>query len=71
MGQYEVYNFLKKHRGKWFTARDISVKLKASFGSIGTNLKKMRDRHEVAFKKIKTKVASSGKKEVYAYRFKR
>ena len=71
MGQYEVYSFLKKNKGNWYTARDISHKLKASFGSIGTNLKKMRDRQEVHFKKIKTKVASSGKKEVYAYRFKR
>lgn len=71
MGQYEVYNFLKKNKGKWFTAREISKRLKASFGSIGTNLKKMRERDEIYFKKIKTKVASSGKKEVYAYKFKR
>jgi hypothetical protein len=71
MGQYEVYEFLKKNKSGWFTARDISKKLKASFGSIGTNLKKMRDRNEIMFKKIKAKVSSSGKKEVYAYKFKR
>lgn len=66
-----MYCFLKKHKKKWFTARDISEALKASFGSIGTNLKKMRDRNEIYAKKIKTKVASSGKKEVYAYKYKR
>lgn len=71
MGQYEVYEFLKKNKTKWFTARDISKCLKASFGSIGTNLKKMRDRNELMFKKVKTKVSSSGKKEVYAYKFRR
>jgi hypothetical protein len=71
MGQYEVYNFLKKNKTKWFTAREISKALSASFGSIGTNLKKMRDRGELLSKKIKTKVSSSGKKEVYAYKFKR
>lgn len=70
MGQFEVYEFLKENRRKWFTARDISKSLKASFGSIGTNLKKMRDRNELMFKKVKTKVSSSGKKEVYAYKYK-
>ena len=70
MGQFEVYEFLKENKRKWFTARDISKALKASFGSIGTNLKKMRDRNELMFKKVKTKVSSSGKKEVYAYKYK-
>ena len=43
MGQQEVYDFLKKHKGKWFTSKEIADGLKASQGSVTTCLKKLRD----------------------------
>jgi Mn-dependent DtxR family transcriptional regulator len=42
MGQQEVFSFLKTHKGKWFTSKDISGLLKVSLGSVTNNLKKLR-----------------------------
>jgi len=50
MGQQEVYDFLKKHKGKWFTSKEIANGLKASVGSVTTCLQKLRDSSAVSFK---------------------
>ena len=50
MGQQEVYTFLRKHKTKWFTSKDIASKLHASLGSVTTCLKKLRDSSAVSFK---------------------
>ena len=50
MGQQEVYTLLKKHKSKWFTSKDIAIKLHASLGSVTTCLKKLRDSSAVSFK---------------------
>lgn len=42
MGQQEVFNFLKSHKGKWFTSKEISDLLNVSLGSVTNNLKKLR-----------------------------
>jgi hypothetical protein len=42
MGQQEVFSFLKSHKGKWFTSKDISSLLEVSLGSVTNNLKKLR-----------------------------
>ena len=42
MGQQEVYNFLKKSKEKWFTARDIADKLKISLNSARTSLARLK-----------------------------
>ena len=50
MGQQEVYNFLKKHKGKLFTSKEIADGLEASQGSVTTCLKKLRDSSAVNYK---------------------
>ena len=50
MGQQEVYDFLKKHAGKWYTSKEISRMLKTSIGSVTNNLAKLRKRGEISFK---------------------
>ena len=42
MGQQEVFNFLKKNKGRWFTSKDIARGLNVSLGSVTNNLKKLR-----------------------------
>ena len=42
MGQQEVFSFLKVNKGKWYTSKDIAVKLRVSIGSVTNNLKKLR-----------------------------
>ncbi|MEM4397160.1 MAG: HTH domain-containing protein [Candidatus Woesearchaeota archaeon] len=42
MTQQEVFNFLKKNKGKWLTSKDISDKMNVSIGSVTNNLKKLR-----------------------------
>ena len=42
MGQQEVFSFLKSHKGKWFTSKDIARLLRVSLGSVTNNLKKLR-----------------------------
>ena len=69
MGQQEVYNFLKKHRNKWFTSGDIGNGLKVSVGSIMTCMKKLRDSSEIDFKYEKG--IGLSRKNAYVYRFKR
>lgn len=44
MSQSSVINFLKKHKGKKFTLKQLSDKLKISYSSIGTSTLKIRKR---------------------------
>lgn len=60
MGQQEVYDFLKKNSGKWYTSREISEKLGISIGSVTMSLKKLRKSKIVKFK-------NTGKKNTYIY----
>jgi len=57
---------LKKHRGKWFTSKEIADKLEASQGSVTTCLKKLRDSSSVSFKYPNKQ--GHGKNS-YAYKF--
>jgi len=47
MCQQRVYNFLKKHPDEWFTAKQISDKLKIKSGNVTANLQKMKKFNEV------------------------
>lgn len=68
MGQQEVYDYLKKHRGRWFTSKEIAAGLNASVGSVTTSLKKLRDSSAVD-SEYRHRIASS-RKNAYIYRFK-
>lgn len=69
MGQQEVINFLRKHKKGWLTARQIAEKLKASYGSVTTNLKKLRQSKQVKFKISTKDPKSQRKRKVFVYRY--
>jgi len=69
MGQQEVYSFLKKHKGKWFTSKEIADKLESSHGSVTTCLKKLRD--SSAIDSEYGSGTGHNRKNAYVYRFKR
>lgn len=61
MGQQEVYDFLCKNKGKWFTSREISEKLKVSIGSVTMSLKKLRKTNIIKYK-------NTGKRNTFMYK---
>ncbi len=61
MGQQEVYDFLCKHAGKWFTSREISEKLGVSIGSVTMSLKKLRKTNIIKYK-------NTGKRNTFMYK---
>ncbi|MCF7900966.1 winged helix-turn-helix domain-containing protein [Candidatus Woesearchaeota archaeon] len=61
MGQQEVYDFLCKNKGKWFTSRDISDALGVSIGSVTMSLKKLRKTNIIKYK-------NTGKRNTYRYK---
>ena len=61
MGQQEVYDFLCKHKGQWFTSRDISESLGVSIGSVTMSLKKLRKTNLIKYK-------NTGKRNTYWYK---
>jgi len=63
MGQQEIYDFLKKNPKKWFTAKEISKRLKVSIGSVTNCLKKLRQSNAINYR-------ASGNKNQYEYKFK-
>ena len=69
MGQQEVYNFLKKHRGKWYTSKEIANGLKSSVGSVTTCLQKLRDSSDIDFDYGKG--IGPSRKNAFIYRFKK
>ena len=69
MGQQEVYDFLKKHKGRWYTSKEIADGLRASVGSVTTCLQKLRESSDIDSEYGKGIEAS--RKNAYVYRFKR
>lgn len=66
MGQFEVLEFLKKNREKWFTCKMINKKFReVSIGSITTNMHNLRKNRLVYYKTV---VAKTGHK-MLAYKY--
>jgi DNA-binding MarR family transcriptional regulator len=61
MGQHEVFEFLQKNKGKWFTSRDIAKALDISIGSVTMSLKKLRKANIIKFK-------NTGVRNTYVYK---
>ena len=56
MGKIEVYNFLKKHKGKWFTTNQISEEINnVRKNNIGISLRKLREENVIESREIKKK----------------
>ena len=67
MSQEEVFNFLKKNRNRWFTVRQVAERLKVSYGSICSNLARLRLSEQVKFKNNKTSSKSPGRVGKFVY----
>lgn len=50
MGQQEVSDFLRQHRQKWFSSKEIARSLAVSTGSVINNLSKLRKSGNVSYK---------------------
>ena len=50
MTQQKVLEFLKQNKDKWFTVKQISKSMGVSTGSIGANIKKLREYKMLLFK---------------------
>jgi len=61
MGQQEVYDFLGRNKGQWFTSREISEKLLVSIGSVTMSLKKLRKTNIIKYR-------NTGKRNTYQYK---
>ncbi|HJN57368.1 MAG: hypothetical protein QF436_02210 [Candidatus Woesearchaeota archaeon] len=70
MGQEQVYTFLKKYRNKWFTSRQITDKLNASYGSVGTSLQKLRQSNIIKYKINKASPSKAGRRGLFVYQYK-
>jgi predicted transcriptional regulator len=64
MGQNDVYQFLKKNKGKWFNSKEIAEAIEVGSSSISISLKRLRKHKMVLFKK------NPEKGSTYLYRFK-
>jgi|AntAceMinimDraft_18_1070375.scaffolds.fasta_scaffold18123_7 hypothetical protein len=47
MGQSEVFDFLQKNKGEWFTCRQVSEGINIPIGSVTMSLKKLRRRIDI------------------------
>jgi DNA-binding transcriptional regulator GbsR (MarR family) len=61
VGQQEVYDFLMKNKGSWFTSREISEKLGVSIGSVTMSLKKLRKTNIIKYR-------NTGKRNTFQYK---
>lgn len=64
MGQQEVFDFMKKNNGKWFTSREIAEKLKIGIGSVQNSLRKLRRDKSIYYRRINKKSI-----ELFEYRY--
>jgi hypothetical protein len=71
MGQQDTYAFLKEHKDKWFSSRDMAKGMGASLGSITNNLKKLRESKQIMFRKTDRLIKPAGRKKIYEYKYKK
>ncbi len=58
MGQDQIYQFLKKHRNKWFASNEIILAMNSGRSSVSTCLRKLCRR-----KMVSCKTDPSGRKK--------
>lgn len=58
MGHQEIFEFLKKHRGKWFVAEELSKRMNLSVASVRVSLKKLRENRNIYFRKMNNNLTS-------------
>ena len=63
MSQAEVHDFLQKHPKEWFTARQISKRIKISIGSCTNNIYRLM-KHRIIIRR------EQGKRYCFEYKYK-
>ncbi len=69
MGQRDIVSLLRKSKGKWLNANEISNRLNVSMGSVLASLRRLRKANLIMFENQLTKVGTVYKK-IFVYRFK-
>lgn len=52
MSQSEVLQFLKRYKSRWFSSKEISKKVNASYSVISANITKLRHSNLIRAKKV-------------------
>ena len=61
MGQYDINEFLKKNKPKWFTRSQIQQGIDGSRASVIASLARMRKREEVNFKEVRVQCKNNSR----------
>jgi len=64
ISQQNVFDFLKKNKSQWFTAKQISEKIGISTGSCANNLSRLI-KHQLIIRR------DSGKRYCFEYKYKK
>ena len=67
MSQDEIYQFLKKNKGKWYTARELMEFMNINLCSISINLRRLRHGSMINFR-IKKEILSNKWVKEYSYK---
>ena len=59
MGQQEIYNFLKKHKGKWFNSKELSKETNAATSRV-TNALRVMLRYEKGLERSQSRKRNGG-----------
>lgn len=51
LGQQDIYDYLVKHTGDWFSSHQLAEELGISIGSVTMSLKKLRKTDMVQYKR--------------------
>ena len=67
MGQYDILEYLKKNKGKWFNAKEIAKKLKINPSTATISCMKLRKFKLVKWKQIINMKGMQGRRKIYVY----
>lgn len=70
MSQYDILRMLERNKDKWYTAREIAIKLKVNKETIDVNLTKLRISGLVDREIIYPIIRIKGQSHVSIYRYK-
>lgn len=69
MSQIEVLNYLKKHSGKWYSAKRLTDIL--GLNSVAVSLKKLRNHGFIDYKEAKVRTNYQANRTCFYYRYKK
>lgn len=70
MGQTEVLEFLKTHKNKWWTSKEISQHIDSTRSRITTALRKLRVTNFIFYREVLSSTHRGGSR-VFQYKYKK